>query len=84
MMRFVLPVLALISLFWFPWVCTLVFMFAASMFLPLSGLVIGILADSIYGASITSGIPYGTLAGIIAFVCGVAFQRFGKARIMGA
>jgi len=84
MMRFLAPVLALVSLFWFPWVITLVLMFVASIFFPLSGLLIGIFADSVYGASITSGIPYGTLTGIAAFLCGLAFNRFGKARIMQA
>lgn len=84
MMRVFASALALISLFWFPWLVTLILMFVASFFFPFSGLIIGILADSVYGASITSGIPYGTLAGILAFVCGVVFQRFGKARIMQA
>ncbi len=83
-MRALTAGLALISLFWFPWLVTLVLMFVASLFFPFSGIIIGILADGVYGASVTSGIPYGTLAGVLAFVCGVVFQRFGKARIMGA
>ncbi len=80
-MRIVVPAIALLSVFWFPWPLTLILLFAASLFVPLSGLLIGVLADVVYGASLVSGIPYGTLAGIIAFVVGTLLQRYGKAHL---
>lgn len=80
-MRFAVPVIALLSVFWFPWPLTVVLLFAASLFVPLSGLVIGVLADVVYGASLVSGIPYGTVAGIAAFVAGSLLHRYGKAYI---
>ena len=80
-MRIVVPAIALLSVFWFPWPLTLILLFVASLFVPLSGLLIGVLADVVYGASLVSGIPYGTVAGIIAFVVGILLQRYGKAHL---
>ncbi len=80
-MRLAVPVIAVLSVFWFPWSLTMVLLFAASLFVPLSGLVIGVLADVVYGASLVSGIPYGTVVGIAAFVAGSLLQRYGKAHI---
>ena len=79
MMRFVVPTIAMLSVFWFPWPLTVILLFAASIFVPLSGLVIGVLADVVYGASLVSGMPYGTLVGITAFIVGSLLQRYGKA-----
>lgn len=76
--------LALVAVCVFPWPATLILIVIASGFVPLSGIVLGVLADSLYGAPGAFPFPLASLVGLIACGAGFFVHRFVKARIMGA
>lgn len=82
MMRIVVVVAAVLSLFLFPWPFALILAVAASLMLPLSGIAFGILYDALYMPAGTW--PMATIAGCGLTVIALIVRRFVKARIMTA
>lgn len=82
MMRIVVPVAALFSVFWFPYSLTLFLSFVAGVFVPWFPLVLGILSDLLYYVPSVSFLPMGTVAGLILSVISLGMRSFLKTRIM--
>lgn len=82
MIRILVLLSALISLFIFPWQVSLAFMFAASLFLPPAGLALGIIADLIYFVPGAAFMPFFTLFGLVFFGIALLVHRFVKTRII--
>lgn len=82
MMRILFSLLALASVFLFPYPLTLALSFAAGLFLPAAPLLAGILVDLYYHTPGAAFIPFGTLAGALIAVLCVLVRRFVKARII--
>lgn len=80
-LRLLVPIFALFSVFFFPWQVTLVLLLAASLILPVLGVVIGAFADLIY-YSPGAGMPFFLLMGIAATGLALLVHRFVKTRIM--
>lgn len=71
---------ALSSLFLFPWKLTLIFVFIASLFAPPVGIIIGVLADALYGAAPPLFLATGL--GVLFSAFGFFVQHFIKTRII--
>jgi len=71
------------SPFFFPYPFTLVLSFAASLFVPFVGILIGILTDVLYFVPHVDHIPLASLLGALVSVVAFFVRRFLKARIMG-
>ncbi len=84
MIRPLLLVATLISLTWMPWPVTVVCMILSSIFMPLSGIVFGVIADLFYAPYGSTFLPYGLLWGVAASGVGFIVERFIRTRIMGA
>mgnify|MGYP003421979206 CR=1 FL=1 len=85
MIRVVVVVAAIFSPFLFPYPATLLFSFAASLYFPLAGVLLGVLTDLLYyvpGASAFS-LPVGTISGALISGGALLVRRFVKARIIG-
>ncbi len=82
MMRFLFVLLALASVFLFPYPATLILSFAAGLFVPAIPLVSGILVDLYYHAPGASLVPLATIYGALLSIAAVVVQRFIKARII--
>lgn len=74
--------IALISLFIFPWQVALVAILAASLMVPPAGLLLGLIADLVYYSPGAAFMPYFTLYGIFSFALSLLVHRFVKTRIM--
>jgi len=81
-MRAMTSLLALISLFIFPWHVALVAIFIASLMVPPAGLALGLIADLVYYSPGAAFAPYFTLFGIASFCVSLLVHRFVKTRIM--
>ncbi|MCX6786696.1 MAG: hypothetical protein NTU85_02695 [Candidatus Kaiserbacteria bacterium] len=73
-MRGILTILVFISVIFFPWPLTAVFVLVASFFIPFLPFAIGIFADTLYYTSKTEWLPLLTLYGMLTtclalFVC---------------
>ena len=80
MIRYIVLVSSLLSLFWFPYPFTLVLSFVASLFFPPWALFIGFLSDLLY---LPSGAwPTATLLGALISLASVFVHRFIKTRII--
>lgn len=79
-LRIALVILALASVFFFPYPYTLALSLAASTLFPPAGFLAGALSDLVYYAP--PGLPLATIAGAGASVLGLLVRRFVKARIM--
>ena len=62
-MRYVVLLATFLSLVWFPWPITVVLMVVSSMFVPLSGIVFGVLFDMVYAPVGAVSMPLGVLWG---------------------
>ncbi len=82
MMRGMVPVVALLSLFIFPWQVSLVCVFVAALFVPPAGLALGIIADLVYYTPGSAFVPYFSVFGLASFGISLLVQRFVKTRIM--
>ena len=82
MIRIIVVLLALLSPFIFPWPLTLALVALASCFVPLAGILAGVLADAAYYSKGAALFPLATLAGIGACCLGLIVHRFVKARII--
>ena len=71
---------ALGSLFLFPWKLTLVLVFIAALFAPPAGIIIGVLADALYGAAPPLFLATGL--GVFFSAFGFFVQHFIKTRII--
>ena len=74
--------IALISLFIFPWQVALVAIVGASLLVPPAGLMLGLIADLVYYTPGAAFAPYFTLFGIFSFAASLLVHRFVKTRIM--
>lgn len=72
--------LALLSLFWFPWPVSLILLFLSGLVFPPAALALGVLADLLYYPG--SGLPWGTIWGLILALISAAVRHFVKTRIM--
>ena len=72
MIRGILTTVSFISTVFFPWPLTILLALGASIFEPLVALSIGLLADTLYYAPLSGGLPvftfYGALVTVIAFL----------------
>jgi hypothetical protein len=84
MIRPVLLLATFLSLVWMPWPVTIVFMVLTSIFIPISGIVFGLLLDIFYAPLGVSSLPYGLMWGSLATAIGFMVERFLRTRIMGA
>lgn len=84
MIRYALPLVALVSLFWLPFEVTWVCIFASAIAFPLSGLALGIISDVLYYPPHLSGIPWGIVCGGIFTLLSLLVHRYVKTRIMEA
>ena len=66
MMRGVLTLAALVSVVFFPWPLTALFALSVSLFEPLVPLSAGLLADTLYYAPSSGGLPLFTIYGAVA------------------
>ncbi|MDQ1299860.1 MAG: hypothetical protein QG636_528 [Patescibacteria group bacterium] len=82
MIRAMTSLIALISLFIFPWQIALVAIFAASLMVPPAGLALGLIADLVYYSPEAAFMPYFTLFGLLSSVLSFLVHRFVKTRIM--
>lgn len=83
MIRAALVILAVISVFCFPYPATIVLSFVASLFLPATGFVLGALVDVLYFAPGASWLPLATVTGATISVVAFLVRRLVKARIIG-
>ena len=81
-MRAMTSLIALMSLFIFPWQVALVAILAASLMVPPAGLALGPIADLVYYSPGAAFMPYFTLFGILSFAVSLLVHRFVKTRIM--
>lgn len=77
------PLIALLSLFIFPWQVSVVAIAGASLLVPPAGLALGIIADLVYFTPGSAFMPYFSLFGLACFGGALLVQRFVKTRIMG-
>jgi len=77
------PLLALLSLFIFPWQVSVVALFAASLFVPLAGVILGVIADLVYYTPGSAFFPYFSLFGFASFGIALLVHRFVKTRSIG-
>lgn len=82
MMRYVVLLATFLSLVWFPWPITVVLMVVSSIFVPLSGIVFGVLFDMVYAPVGAVSMPLGVLWGSAASLAGYIISRFIRTRIM--
>lgn len=82
MSRIMTSLIALISLFIFPWQVALVAILAASLVVPPAGLLLGLVGDLVYYSPGVAFAPYFTLFGIGSFALSLLVHRFVKTRIM--
>ncbi len=82
MMRALIPAIALFALFVVPWQVGMFSILVAALFLPPTGLLLGVIADLIYYSPGAAPVPYFTLCGIGCFVLALLVHRFVKTRIM--
>lgn len=73
-------VLGILSIFWLPWVCSIVLMFLAGLVTPLAALGIGVLADFLYYPG--HGWPWGVTVGLIMAATSAAVRHLVRTRIM--
>lgn len=81
MIRIVLSILPLVSLFVFPWQLTALLAVVASAVFPPILLIVGVLFELLYGVS---GIPYALILGTIGFIIARFVRFFVKTRIIEA
>jgi hypothetical protein len=74
------PIVAFLSLFWFPWTVSCVFMFLAGLVFPALALALGVFADILYYPG--TGIPWGSIIGLILALASALVRHFVKTRIM--
>ena len=79
MIRYALIGLAFLSLFVFPWPLTVALTFVASLYIPPLALLMGALAEILYG---TGGMPYALIVGVVGSVVAYFVRRLIKTRIM--
>lgn len=82
MIRSVVILAAVLSLFLFPWPFALVLATSASLMLPVSGVALGIVYDALYMPG--GSWPLATTAGLLLTGAALLVRRFIKARIMTA
>lgn len=82
-LRALLGLLALLSIFLFPWPLTIAVVLFASFFMPPVSLIAGILSDTLYLAPHAAAFPYATILGIIGFLIALGVHQFVKTRIIG-
>lgn len=80
-MRYVFLALALLSIFFFPYPLTVLLSFVASLYVPIAGLLIGILADLVYYTPHASSLPLATMYGAAASLLAYILRRFVRARL---
>lgn len=73
-------VLATLSIFWLPWLITLVCLFLAGLIFPPAALALGVFSDLLYYPG--HGIFLGTLWGLVLALLAAAVRHFVKTRIM--
>ncbi len=81
-MKVMIPLLALIALFIFPWQVSVVVIFAASFFVPPAGIALGLIGDLVYYTPGAAFVPYFSLFGIASFGIALLVQRFVKTRMI--
>lgn len=69
-----------LSLFWFPWACSVVLMFLSGLIFPPASLALGIAADLLYYPG--HGYLWGTLLGACLALLATFVRHFVKTRIM--
>lgn len=73
-------ILAVLSVFFFPWPCTVAIALVGGYFFPPIALIAGVLLDVVYSTGHT--IPYFSIFGILATFILFFVQQFVKTRIM--
>lgn len=84
MIRYLVLGVTFLSLFWLPWPFTVFLMFLASVFVPLAGIVFGVLLEVLYAPVGFIGVPIGVLWGALASLAGFGLSRFIATRIMSS
>ena len=82
MMRAMPSLLALLSLFLFPWQASALMLAVASAFFPPAGVMLGIIADLAYYQPGAAFLPWFSLYGIFLTAGMLLVHRFVKTRIM--
>lgn len=82
MIRYIVPVFSLLGLFFFPWPVSAGLLVVSALFVPVSGLALGILADLLYFSSGAALFPWCSLYGVAVFLFALLVHRFVKTRIM--
>jgi len=74
------PIAAFLSLFWFPWIVSILFIFFSGLVFPPLALALGILADILYYPG--SGLPWGSISGLLLALFSALVRHFVKTRII--
>jgi len=74
------PLVAFLSLFWFPWAVSCAFMFLAGLVFPALALALGVFADILYYPGV--GIPWGSVIGLALALASAFVRHLVKTRIM--
>lgn len=82
MMKYLLCLISICSLFWFPFPYTVLLSIITGLFFPPWLLVMGVLADALYLPQ--GAFPYMSLYGLIGTIPMVFVHRFLKARLITA
>jgi len=81
-MKIMIPILALISLFIFPWQVSVLAIVVASFFVPPAGIALGLIGDLVYYTPGAAFAPYFSLFGIASFALSLLVHRFVKTRMI--
>ncbi|MCI0597608.1 hypothetical protein L0Y34_00825 [Candidatus Parcubacteria bacterium] len=84
MIKTILIVAALLSVFWFPYPMTLILSFAASFFFPPVAFVVGLLSDLVYFVPGAYPVPLGVSLGLGLSLLAFVMRNVVRTRIMAA
>lgn len=76
MLRVLGSVGVIATLFFLPYALSILVLFVAACFVPLAGLALGIMLDTLYYTPGAAHLPYASLIGLIATLIGIVVQRF--------
>lgn len=81
MIRALIISASIATLFFFPYALSVVVMFLLALYIPFSGVALGIMLDALYFTPGAAPLPYATITGLIATLLGSLVQRFIRAHL---
>lgn len=81
MMRALIISASIATLFFFPYPLSVVVIFLLALYIPLSGVALGIMLDALYFTEGAAPLPYATITGLIATLLGILVQRFIRTHV---